>query len=92
MLTLTQIIGTIIAILLTGLFIVIGYQLIAILQELRQTIHKTNRIIDDASRISKSIADPAVSLSGFLTGLKDGVKIINLFTNSKTKNKKTAND
>ena len=76
MLTVTQVIGIIVAILLTGMFLVIGYQIVLILQEVRQTLHKANQVMDDAGRITKSIADPAVSLSGFITGIKDGAKLV----------------
>ena len=88
MLNLTQIIGTIIAVLLAGLFLIIGYQIVLILQETKKSIHKVNRIIDDAQKITKSIAEPVVSVSGFLTGLKDGAKLISLFTDAKSKKKK----
>ncbi len=90
MLTITQLIGIIIAISLTALFIIIGYQIVLILQELKETITKINQILDDANRISQSVAEPVVSFSGFLTGLKDGAKLINLFTSKFEKKSKSS--
>lgn len=91
MLSPTQLIGIIIAISLTALLLVIGYQIIKILTEIRNTLHKINNIVDQAHIITKSIAGPVVSFSGFLSGLKDGASIVKLFTdNESTQKKKNA--
>ena len=83
MITVPQLISIIVAVLLTGMFLIIGYQFVLILQEVRQSLRKVNHILDDANRITESVADPVVSLSGFLSGLKDGAKIIGMFTGKK---------
>jgi hypothetical protein len=83
MISLTQVIGIIIAILLTGMFLVIGYQIVLILQEFKKLLEKSNLVMDDAARVSESIANPVVSLSGFISGIKDGSKLISLFTGKK---------
>ena len=88
MLTITQIVGIVIAILLTGLFLILGYQMVLILQELKKSMEKVNQSLDDANRITKSVADPLVSLSGFLTGLKDGARLVSLFTDKFSKQEK----
>ena len=83
MVSITQLIGILVAILLTGMLLVIGYQIVLILQEVKQLLEKSNQVMDDAARVSESIAEPVVSLSGFISGLKDGSKLISLFTGRK---------
>lgn len=87
MLSLTQITGIIIAVLLTGLFLVIGYQIVLILQETKRALEKVNQILDDTEKISTSIAEPLISVSGFLTGLKDGARLINWFSSPEDRKK-----
>lgn len=83
MLTPIQIIGIIIALSLTAMFLIIGYHVILILIEIKNTLKKINHIVEDANKISHSIAEPVVSFSGFLNGFKDGAKIVKMFTESK---------
>lgn len=76
MLTLTQSVGLLIAVALTIMFLMIGYQIIQILQELKKTIQKANHILDDANKVSTSVSEPIVALSGFLSGLREGSTIL----------------
>jgi len=88
MLSLTQIIGIIIAISLTAMLLIIGYQIVLILIEIKNILRKTNHIVTDANKISRSISEPIVTFSGFLTGLKDGANIIKMFTETKSNSEK----
>lgn len=74
--TITQAIGLVIAISLTIMFMMIGYQIIQILQELKKTLEKANHIMDDAQRVSNSVSEPIIALSGFLSGFRDGATIL----------------
>lgn len=56
-----------------------GIQAIYILKELRITVAKTNKMIDDFQLISSSVAKPIAGFSGFITGIKSGADIVKLF-------------
>ena len=79
MLTITQAVGLLVAIFLTIMFILIGYQVVLILQEVKKSAEKVNRILDDAVKVTDSVSEPIVSFSGFVSGLKDGARLMNLF-------------
>ncbi|HYM65517.1 MAG TPA: hypothetical protein VES68_03485 [Candidatus Sulfotelmatobacter sp.] len=62
-------------IVLTVLLIILGIQVFFILKELRKTINKTNKILDDTSAITESVSGPISSFSSIAMGLKAGAKI-----------------
>lgn len=70
-----------------------GIQVIHILKELRQTVVKMNKMMDDFQLISSSVAKPIAGISGFLTGLKSGMDVVNLvLKNSSHKISKEKNE
>ena len=73
---------------LTLLLIVLGIQVFFILRELRQTIAKTNKVLDDASEITESVSTPLSSVSGILMGLKTGASLASLFRKDSKKGHK----
>ena len=81
---LNQILLTLVVLVLTVLLAISGIHVIHILQELRQSVKKINKILDDGQVISSSVAKPVSSLSGFLTGLKGGMDVLNIFMKKKT--------
>lgn len=52
-------------VILTALLVVIGLQVINILRELKKTLEKVNKILDDAGMVSENIAKPLADISGF---------------------------
>jgi hypothetical protein len=70
---------------LTTLLTLSGIQVIGILKELRETIRKANKSMDDFNLITNSVAKPVSGVSGFLMGLKSGSDVLNLFLKSKKK-------
>ena len=62
---------------LTVLLFIIGLEVFQILKELKRTLEKVNRILDDTGRITNSIATPVEEASEFLVGLKKGVSFLN---------------
>ena len=70
---------------LTTILVLAGIQVVHILKELRETIRKTNKMMDDFQLISSSIAKPIAGVSGFLTGIKSGMDVVNLFLKSSGK-------
>lgn len=65
----TQLLLIVVVAVLTILLAIIGVQVFFILREVRESIRKFNKIIDDAGTISESIARPVASLSNSITGV-----------------------
>lgn len=57
---------------LTLLLVVLGLQVFFILREVKNTISKANKVLDDAGVISGSISRPVESLSTVMSGIKLG--------------------
>lgn len=70
-------------IVLTILLIVLGIQVFFILRELRKTIEKANKILDDTGTITESVSGPISSLSSLAMGLKTGALVARLFEKKK---------
>ena len=62
-------------IILTILLIVLGIQVFFILRELRKTIDKANKILDDTGVITESVSKPISNFSSLTMGLKTGATI-----------------
>lgn len=88
---LNQILLFLVVSILTTILVLAGIQVVHILKELRETIRKTNKMMDDFQLISSSIAKPIAGVSGFLTGIKSGMEVVNLFLKSSDKITKKEN-
>ena len=81
-----QILLFIVIIVLTILLAVLGIQVFFILRDLRKTISKANKVLDNTGDITESVSQPLSSLSSVLMGLKAGgaiAKIIKKATDDK---------
>jgi len=58
---------------LTVLLTVIAIVIFQILQVTKDGLKKVNKMLDDAGRITESVANPIVEASDFIIGLKKGV-------------------
>ena len=63
----TLLIGVVVV--LTVLLAAVGVQVFLVLKEVRNSVRKMNKIIDDAGLISESVAKPIASLSNSITGI-----------------------
>lgn len=70
---------------LAVLLVAVGIQVFFILQEVRNTLSKANKVLEDAGVISESISKPVGSLSTILSGVKLGSLIASLLSNTKGK-------
>jgi anionic cell wall polymer biosynthesis LytR-Cps2A-Psr (LCP) family protein len=70
-------------IILTVLLVVLGIQVFFILRELRKTIDKTNKVLDDTSVITESVSKPLASFSTLAMGLKTGATIAKILQGGK---------
>ncbi|MBI2621088.1 MAG: hypothetical protein HYW63_00385 [Candidatus Levybacteria bacterium] len=67
-----QILLFIVIITLTILLMVLGIQVFFILRDLRKTISKANKVLDNTGQITESVSAPISGLSSLLMGLKAG--------------------
>lgn len=82
----------IVIIVLTILILVLGIQVFFILRELRQTINKANKVLDDTGVITESVSVPISNLSNMATGIKAGSIIAALLNRKKSKKRKDDDD
>ena len=75
----TQIILAISVSLITVTLVIIGYYVAQLLRELKNTLIKTNLILDDTRSITASVAKPVSTFSEFVMGFKNGFKVFNKF-------------
>lgn len=73
-----QILLFIVIIILTLLLLVLGIQVFFILKDLRKTINKANKVLDNTGDITQSVSQPLTSISSILMGLKAGGTIANI--------------
>lgn len=69
----------IVIIILAILFSTLGIQVFFILRELRKTVFKANKVLDNTDVITQSVSAPLSSLSRISAGLKTITPLINLF-------------
>ena len=65
-----QLILLLVIITLTVLLVILGVQVFYILRDLRQTVKKTNKILDNADSITEGIEGPISAISSFVLGTK----------------------
>jgi hypothetical protein len=61
---------------LIGVWIGLGIYLIKFIKDLRPTITKVNRVLENVGEISENVAKPAAAVGGIMSGLKEGASII----------------
>lgn len=79
-------------IVLTLLLLVLGAQVYFILRELRATVIKANKVLDDTGLITESVSTPIASLSALISGVKTGASIAKLFQSEKPSKRKRNED
>lgn len=65
-----QLVLLIVIVVLTGLLVILGIQVFYIFKELRTTLKKTNRVLDNADSITSNIEGPLSALSSLALGAK----------------------
>jgi hypothetical protein len=81
----TQLTIILISIALTILVIVLGIQVWFILKEVRSSIIKMNKMLDDAGKVSGAVSEGVIGMSGFVNGLKTGISAITSLIHKKEK-------
>lgn len=88
-----QLVLLLVIVILTILLVVLGVQVFFILKDLRKTIMKANKVLDNAGLITDNISAPVETLSSMVSGLKAGsvltvAKFIHGFLNKEEKKNK----
>lgn len=78
-----QIILFIVIGILAIVLLALGVQVFFILRELRQTVSKANKVLDNTGAITESVSRPLSSLSSLAMGIKAGSAIANFFKRGK---------
>lgn len=81
----TQLLLSLVIIIIVTMLSVIGVQVYFVLKDLRNTLQKANKILDDTAIISESISKPIGLLSTVAKSLSSGSKIIKLLLGDSTK-------
>ena len=69
----------VVIIVLTILLLILGVQVFFILRDLRKTVSKANKVLDNTNVITQSVSAPISSLSSIAMGIKTGSSFVNLF-------------
>lgn len=72
----TQLVIIIISLTLAALFVILGIQVYHILTEVRTSLRKVNKMLDDMGRVSGTVGDTVSNVGGFVSGLKAGLSAI----------------
>lgn len=72
----TQVTIIIISLALAILLIILGIQVWYILKEIKISLQKVNSMLDDAKKVSGTVSEGIVGMSGFVNGLKTGMSAI----------------
>lgn len=69
--------------LLSTLFIFLGVQVFLILRDLRVTVKKTNKILDELETLTENISEPVNFIKSFVLSSKTLAMLVKLFTGRK---------
>lgn len=76
---LTQSVILSIIIVLTIFIVVLGFQVFFVLRDFRKTLHRTNRLLDDADNLLTQVKRPVETVGNLLTSAAAGVGLAHLF-------------
>jgi len=71
-----QILLTVVVTTLTVLLVIIGVQVFLILKEVKKTLSRANKILDDIEVLTNSVSKPIEEAAHFFSGLKKGTDVI----------------
>ncbi len=66
----------IISVTLTVLFVFVGIQVFYILKEMRQSVRKINKMLDDGGKMTGAVSDTVEGMSGLVSGVKAGLALV----------------
>lgn len=81
----TQILLFVVITVSTILLSAVGVQVFLILKEIRESIRKMNRVLDNVGEVSEAITRPIASLSDTITGISGVTGILGWLSNRRKK-------
>lgn len=87
-----QVLLIVVVTVLTVLLTIIGVQVFFILKEIRHSVEKSNKILDDAGIVSGTVSKSATTLSNSFSGLASLGGILKLFAGKKKEAKEQVNE
>lgn len=65
--------------LLTLNLLLVGAYIVLVLKEVRETVKKANKILDDVERVTEAVSNPVVDVAGILNAVTSGLKAFRAF-------------
>lgn len=72
----TELVIILVTVALSTLLIILGVQVFFILKEIRRSMQRVNKMLDDAGRVTGTVGDSVENLGGFVKGIKTGLSAI----------------
>ncbi|EKD79890.1 MAG: hypothetical protein ACD_40C00271G0017 [uncultured bacterium] len=77
---LPQVVLLIVIVIVAVILIIIGVQIIGLLKEAKETLHKTDLILEDVGFLTRSLSRGSSTLSHMFTSLESGVQLVGMVT------------
>ncbi|MFH1244138.1 MAG: hypothetical protein V1487_00980 [bacterium] len=77
---LPQVVLMIVIVVVAVILIIIGVQIIGLLKEAKETLHKTDLILEDVGFLTRSLSRGSSTLSHMFTSLESGVQLVSMVT------------
>jgi hypothetical protein len=77
---LPQIILLIVIVVVSVILVIIGIQIIGLLKDAKETLKKTDMILEDVSFLSRSLTRGSSTISHLFTSLESGMQLVGLVT------------
>ncbi len=74
-----QLVIIVISLSLTILIVVLGVQVFFILKEIRRSMQKMNKMLDDFGKVTGTVGEGAQHLLGIASGIKAGMSVFSSF-------------
>jgi hypothetical protein len=87
-----QVILIFILALLTVNLMIVGFYVILVLKEFRETIKKSNQVLDNVHQVTDAVSNPITSLVGVVSAAVEGFKTVKSITSLKDFSKKDKED
>lgn len=65
----------VISVVLTTLFVFLGIAVWHILKEMKQSLQKVNKMLDDAGKVTGTVSEGVSGMAGLVEGLKTGLSV-----------------